>query len=41
MKPCPVHDDFTRIRTDLINMFKGKTIAEIVKKASYSEKIAI
>lgn len=41
MKPCPVHDDFTRIRTDLINMFKGKTIAEIVKKANYSEKIAI
>ncbi len=41
MKPCPVHDDFTRIRTDLINMFKGKTIAEIVKKANYSEKILI
>jgi Rrf2 family protein len=41
MKPCPVHDDYSKIRTELINMFKGKTIAEIVKKASYSEDITI
>lgn len=41
MKPCPVHDDYSKIRTDLINMFKGKTIAEIVKKANYSENISI
>ena len=41
MKPCPVHDDYTKIRTDIINMFKGKTIAEIIKKADYSEEIII
>ncbi len=41
MKPCPVHDDYSKIREDLISMFKGKTIAEIVKKANYSENIAI
>ena len=41
MKPCPVHDDYSKIRTELINMFKGKTIAEIVKKANYSEIITI
>ena len=35
MKPCPVHDDYSKIREDLISMFKGKTIPEIVKKANY------
>jgi Rrf2 family protein len=41
VKPCPVHDDYSKIRIDLINMFKGQTIAEIVKKANYSENITI
>ena len=41
MKPCPVHDDYSKIRTELIKMFKGKNIAEIVKKANYSEIITI
>lgn len=41
MKPCPVHDDYSKIRIDLINMFKGRTIAEIVRKASYSEDVLI
>lgn len=41
VKPCPVHDDYAKIRSELINMFKGKTIAELVKRADYSGEIII
>jgi Rrf2 family protein len=40
-KPCPVHDDYSKIRAELIDMFRNKTIAELVKKANYSDDIVI
>jgi len=38
---CPVHEDYSGIRTSLINLFKGKTIADLVKTANESENILI
>ncbi len=40
-KPCPVHDDFSKVRIDLANLFRSKTIAELVEKPALSEKIII
>lgn len=40
-KTCPVHDDYSVIRASLINLFKNKTIAELVKTAKESENIFI
>jgi Rrf2 family protein len=40
-KTCPVHDDYSCIRTSLINLFKNKTIAELVKTTNESENIFI
>jgi len=30
-KPCPLHDDYSKARTDRINLFRGKTIYDLVK----------
>jgi Rrf2 family protein len=40
-KPCPVHDDYSKIRAELINLVRRKTIAELVKKANFSDNIVI
>ena len=41
IKPCPVHDDYSCIRMDLIRLFKNKTIEELVKTTNDSEDIFI
>ena len=40
-KKCPLHDDYEKIRTNLIKLFGSRTINEIVKKANKTEKIFI
>jgi Rrf2 family protein len=40
-KTCPVHDDYSKIRTNINNLFRKKTIAELVKTANDSENIFI
>ena len=40
-KDCPVHDDFAKYRSGLIDLFKSKTISDLVSKANSSEKISI
>jgi Rrf2 family iron-sulfur cluster assembly transcriptional regulator len=40
-RTCPVHDDYSRIRTSLIDLFKNKTVADLVKAANESENIFI
>jgi len=31
-KPCPVHDDWAGIRSDLFHTFRGKSLAETAKR---------
>jgi Rrf2 family protein len=40
-KPCPVHDDYSKVRRELINLFKRKTVAEMVKVINASEQVLI
>lgn len=40
-KSCPVHDDFIGIRTDIIKLFRNKTIYDLVRTANRSEKVFI
>lgn len=40
-KLCPVHDDYTKVREELDNLFRSRTIAELVDKESYPEKIIV
>ncbi|MGB8490788.1 MAG: Rrf2 family transcriptional regulator [Bacteroidales bacterium] len=40
-KPCPVHDDYSKVRRELINLFKSKTVAELVKVVNASEQVSI
>ncbi|MBG0860975.1 MAG: Rrf2 family transcriptional regulator [Bacteroidales bacterium] len=40
-KPCPVHSDFNEVRTELIKLFRNKTIQDLVTEAGKSEKIVI
>ncbi len=40
-KSCPVHDDYSKVRNDLIGLFKSKTIGELVRTTKDSEKIFI
>ncbi len=40
-KTCPVHDDYSKVRADIDKLFRGKTIEELVKTASGSDKIFI
>jgi len=39
--PCPVHDDYSETRSELINLFKHRTIYDMVLKADSSESIII
>jgi Rrf2 family protein len=40
-KPCPFHDDFAVLSTEMINLFKNKTIYDLVRIANRSEKVLI
>jgi Rrf2 family protein len=40
-KTCPVHDDYSKIRATINNLFRKKTIAELANTASGSNKIFI
>jgi Rrf2 family protein len=38
---CPIHDDYARIRANLIKLFSKKTIYSLVKSVNKFEEIAI
>jgi Rrf2 family protein len=38
---CPLHDEYEKIRADLIKLFSGKTIDELVIRANNNELITI
>jgi Rrf2 family iron-sulfur cluster assembly transcriptional regulator len=40
-KSCPVHDDYSKVRNELIGLFKSKTIGELVQTTRSSERIFI
>ncbi|MBK9388924.1 MAG: Rrf2 family transcriptional regulator [Bacteroidetes bacterium] len=40
-KACPIHDDYAKSRSELIMLFKSKTIHDLVQKASNTENIII
>jgi len=40
-KSCPVHDDYSKVRNELIGLFKSKTIGELVMTTRSSEQIFI
>jgi Rrf2 family transcriptional regulator, iron-sulfur cluster assembly transcription factor len=39
--PCPLHDDYGRMRKDLIDLFSTKTIYELVLSSANSSLISI
>ncbi len=41
MKPCPLHEDYSKIRNELISFFQICTVAQLVKKIKSSGKIVI
>jgi Rrf2 family iron-sulfur cluster assembly transcriptional regulator len=40
-KPCPLHEDYSKTRTDRINLFRGKTIYDLVKKVDKADLFTI
>jgi len=40
-KPCPIHEDFEKIRINLIELFSRKTIYELVLTANEEGRISI
>jgi Rrf2 family protein len=40
-KPCPLHEEYTEARIDLINLFKNNTIDDMVKRANAIDYITI
>jgi Rrf2 family protein len=40
-KPCPLHDDYSKTRTDRINLFRDKTIYDLVKRVSNADLFTI
>ena len=40
-KPCTIHDDYAKTRSELIYLFKNKTIYDLVQKAGNSGLITI
>ena len=40
-KICPLHEDYEKNRSELIKLFRSKTIDELVKRAESSDDIAI
>jgi len=39
--PCPVHDDYSKVRNNLIELFSSTTIKDLVKKINGIKKIVI
>jgi len=39
--PCPLHADYGKVRKDLIEVFSGKTIYDLVERANDKENIFI
>lgn len=39
--PCPLHEDYEKVREDLIKLFSGKTIYDLVKRINSKENIVI
>jgi Rrf2 family iron-sulfur cluster assembly transcriptional regulator len=39
--PCPLHDDYAKVRSELINLFSSTTVYELVLKAGAAERILI
>jgi len=40
-EPCPLHDDYAKVRSELINLFSNTTVYDLVKKAGTSDEILI
>jgi Rrf2 family protein len=40
-KSCPVHNDYSRVRNDLVKLFKSKSIGELVRTTKSSGKVFI
>ena len=40
-KRCPLHDDYEKVRNNLIKVFSSKTIYDLVKKAKNGDLISI
>jgi Rrf2 family transcriptional regulator, iron-sulfur cluster assembly transcription factor len=38
---CPIHDDYFKVRTNIIKLFTSKTIYSLVKSANKQEKVSI
>ncbi|NSW94981.1 MAG: Rrf2 family transcriptional regulator [Bacteroidales bacterium] len=41
MNPCPIHDDYSGIRAEFIDLVKNRTIDDLIKKANASDEIVI
>jgi Rrf2 family iron-sulfur cluster assembly transcriptional regulator len=39
--PCPVHDDYAKLREELIKLFSSTTVIDLVKKAGGAKKVII
>jgi Rrf2 family iron-sulfur cluster assembly transcriptional regulator len=39
--PCPVHDDYAKVRSELIDLFSSTTVYALVKNAGASERFNI
>jgi len=40
-KQCPIHDDYAKIRENLVELFSNRTIYDLVKKANNQKLISI
>lgn len=40
-KACPVHDDFIKIRKELIQLFRNTTLDDLVKKSLHHDEVTI
>jgi Rrf2 family transcriptional regulator, iron-sulfur cluster assembly transcription factor len=39
--PCPLHEDYSKVRAELVDVFSAKTIYDIVERANNNENIFI
>jgi Rrf2 family transcriptional regulator, iron-sulfur cluster assembly transcription factor len=40
-KPCPVHEDYTKVRSEIIKLFRTRTIAELAARIDALENVII
>lgn len=40
-KPCPVHEDYSKIRSELITLFRSRSVAQLVERINSLERIVI